>query len=290
MDEQRKNIKELLLTLTQKDFEQDVNLHIHSNFSDGKLSPEELVMDAKNKGYRLIAISDHNTVDAYKNTDLLNNDSVIPAIEFDCWYKGVLVHILGYGIDYRSTEFLDTLSTVKEYRKARNIRLYEKLQSMGIKIDLDPAAKGVGRVHFALAMVKAGYCQSVNEAFDRYLGTGKPAYIQATKLTPLAAVKAISEAGGIPCLAHPKAYLADKSAELIVSGLVKYGLKALEVSYPSHNETEEKTPPPPATKYRLIPTAGSDFHYESSDSYNASFVPKMDEADVMKLLKQNKTH
>ena len=92
MDEQRKNIKELLLTLTQKDFENDVNLHIHSNFSDGKLSPEELVMDAKNKGYRLIAISDHNTVDAYKNTDLLKNESIIPAIEFDCWYKGVLVH------------------------------------------------------------------------------------------------------------------------------------------------------------------------------------------------------
>ena len=160
---------------------------------------------------------------------------------------------------------------------------------MGIKIDLEPAAKGVGRVHFALAMVKAGYCQNIGEAFDRYLGTGKPAYIQATKLTPLAAVKAIVSAGGIPCLAHPKAYLTDKSAELLISGLVKYGLKALEVSYPAHNETEEKTLRALASKYRLIPTAGSDFHYESSDGYNASFVPKMEEADVLKLLHGNKT-
>lgn len=124
MDEQRKNIKELLLTLTQKDFENDVNLHIHSNFSDGKLSPEELVMDAKNKGYRLIAISDHNTVDAYKNTDLLNNDSVIPAIEFDCWYKGVLVHILGYGIDIDNAELLKYCAKTKKEREADIVRLF----------------------------------------------------------------------------------------------------------------------------------------------------------------------
>ena len=81
----------------------------------------------------------------------------------------------------------------------------------------------------------------------------------------------------------------DKSAELLISGLVKYGLEALEVSYPSHNETEEKTLRALASKYRLIPTAGSDFHYESSDGYNASFVPKMEEADVLKLLHGNKT-
>lgn len=268
------------------------DMHNHTTFSDGQLTPEQVLTRLKKLGAKACAISDHDTVDALPEaveTAKAIGILFVPAIEIST-YASKDVHILGYGIDYRSTEFLDTLSTIKEYRKARNIRLYEKLQSMGIKIDLDPAAKGVGRVHFALAMVKAGYCQSVNEAFDRYLGTGKPAYIQATKLTPLAAVKAISEAGGIPCLAHPKAYLADKSAELIVSGLVKYGLKALEVSYPSHNETEEKTLKALAIKYRLIPTAGSDFHYESSDSYNASFVPKMEEADVMKLLKQNKTY
>ena len=115
-----------------------------------------------------------------------------------------------------------------------------------------------------------------------------PAVVRGDPLQPARHAPEIAE--GFTVIRNIAGAVAPKSAELIVSGLVKYGLKALEVSYPSHNETEEKTLKALAIKYRLIPTAGSDFHYESSDSYNASFVPKMDEADVMKLLKQNRTH
>ena len=124
MDEQNKNIKELLLCFTQDDFEKNVNLHIHSNFSDGKLSPQELVEDAKKKNYKFIAISDHNTVEAYKQTSILNEKIVIPAIEFDCWYKSILIHILGYGIDVNNKELSEICAKTKKETEADLVRLF----------------------------------------------------------------------------------------------------------------------------------------------------------------------
>lgn len=130
MDSQNKNIctniKELLSSLTQADFEKDVNLHIHSCFSDGKLTPEELLEDAQKKHYRLIAIADHNTVDGYKKTNILESGMVIPAIEFDCWYKGVLVHLLGYGVDINSEELLKYCAKTKKETEADIVRLFNR--------------------------------------------------------------------------------------------------------------------------------------------------------------------
>ncbi len=125
MDIQNKNLKELLLSFFQSDFEKNVDLHIHSNFSDGKLTPEELLENAKNKGYKLIAIADHNTVEAYKKTDILNSvyPQVITAIEFDCWYKGVLVHMLGYGIDIYNDGLLKLCAKTKKGTEADIVRL-----------------------------------------------------------------------------------------------------------------------------------------------------------------------
>lgn len=125
MDEQNKSIKELLSSFTQSDYESDVNLHIHSNFSDGKLSFQELIEDAKNKNYRHIAISDHNTVAGYKQNDILNSEhpKIITAIEFDCWYRGVLVHILGYGIDINNPELLKYCAKTKKETEADIVRL-----------------------------------------------------------------------------------------------------------------------------------------------------------------------
>lgn len=120
--------KDLLKSLTKKDYQSGVNLHIHSIFSDGKLTPQELLQDAKNKDFKLIAISDHNTVEAYKQTDILNSESpkVITAIEFDCWYKGVLVHMLGYGIDINNTELLKFCAKNKKETEADLVRLFNR--------------------------------------------------------------------------------------------------------------------------------------------------------------------
>lgn len=124
MDVQNKNIKDLLSNLTQADYEKDVNLHIHSCFSDGKLTPQQLLQDAEEKGYKLIAIADHNTVEGYKKTDILSSEKVLTAIEFDCWYKGVLVHILGYGVDINSEELLKHCAKTKKETEADLVRLF----------------------------------------------------------------------------------------------------------------------------------------------------------------------
>ena len=125
MDIQNKNLKEFLLSFSQADFESNIDLHIHSTFSDGKLTPEELLENAKNKAYKLIAIADHNTVEAYKKTDILNSvhPQVITAIEFDCWYKGVLVHMLGYGIDIYNDGLLKLCAKTKKETEADIVRL-----------------------------------------------------------------------------------------------------------------------------------------------------------------------
>ncbi|MBS4760125.1 MAG: PHP domain-containing protein [Clostridium sp.] len=123
MDEQNKNLKELLSGLTQADFEKDVDLHMHSCFSDGRLTPDELLEDAKKKGYRLIAIADHNTVEGYKKTNILESGMVLTAIEFDCWFRGVLVHILGYGVDINNSELLSYCAKNKKETEADIVRL-----------------------------------------------------------------------------------------------------------------------------------------------------------------------
>lgn len=128
MNEQNIMIKELLKSFTKKDYLKNVNLHLHSNFSDGKFTPQELLEDAKVKNYRYIAISDHNTFDAYKKTYILQSDNpkVITAIEFDCWYKGVLVHILGYGVDIYNQELLEFCAKTKKETEADLVRLLNR--------------------------------------------------------------------------------------------------------------------------------------------------------------------
>lgn len=126
MGAQNKKIKDILSALTQKDFETNVDLHIHSNFSDGRLSPEALIEDAKAKNYRLIAISDHNTVETYKKTNILESGIVLPAIEFDCWHKGVLIHILGYGIDIENENLLKLCAKNKRETEVDIIRLFNR--------------------------------------------------------------------------------------------------------------------------------------------------------------------
>ena len=123
MNGQNKNMQIFFNTLKEEDFQGKVDLHIHSNFSDGKLSPDELLNDAKSKGYKLIAIADHNTVEGYKQTDILESNMVVPAIEFDCWYKFVLVHILGYGIDINNPELLKLCAKNKKETEADIVRL-----------------------------------------------------------------------------------------------------------------------------------------------------------------------
>ena len=117
-------IKNLFESFSETDFWSIVDLHVHSSFSDGKSPPEELVEQANKNGLKFIAISDHNTLNAYLETDILKSPLVIPAIEFDCWYKGVLVHILGYGIDVKNPLLLSLCAKTKKETEADIVRLF----------------------------------------------------------------------------------------------------------------------------------------------------------------------
>lgn len=119
-----KDYKELIKSFTKEDYAKDVNLHIHSIFSDGKVEAEELVKQAKAKGLKYIAISDHNTLNAYLQTDILKEDIIIPAIEFDCWYGTVFLHMLGYGIDVNNKELQDLCAKTKRGTEADWVRIF----------------------------------------------------------------------------------------------------------------------------------------------------------------------
>lgn len=118
--------KELIKSFTEKDYENGVNLHIHTTCSDGKATPEEIVNQTKNKGYTYIAISDHNTVEAHKISEIANENCVIPAVEFDCWYKTTFFHLLAYGIDVDSEELKPFLAKTKKETELDIVRIFSK--------------------------------------------------------------------------------------------------------------------------------------------------------------------
>lgn len=118
------NYKELIKSFTKQDYEKDVNLHIHSTFSDGRVEAEQLVEQAKAKNLKYIAISDHNTLNAYLQTDVLKEDIIIPAIEFDCWYGTVFLHMLGYGVDVHSAKLQAICAKSKRETEADWVRIF----------------------------------------------------------------------------------------------------------------------------------------------------------------------
>lgn len=124
MKDGNKNYKELIKSFKKEDYEKDVNLHIHSNFSDGEANAEDLVFQAKNKGLKYIAISDHNTLNAYLQTDILNEEIIIPAMEFDCWFGTVFLHMLGYGIDVNNKELQALCAKTKRGTEADWVRIF----------------------------------------------------------------------------------------------------------------------------------------------------------------------
>jgi len=119
-----KDYKELIKCFTKDDYKNSVNLHIHSTFSDGRVNPEKLIEQAKAKGLKHIAISDHNTLNAYLQTDILKEDIMIPAIEFDCWYGSVFLHMLGYGVDINNPELQALCAKTKRGTEADWVRIF----------------------------------------------------------------------------------------------------------------------------------------------------------------------
>ncbi len=244
------------------------DLHIHTDASDGAETPAQVVYRAKTAGLKAIAITDHETasgivpaLEAGRGLSL----EVLPGVEMSTEHKGSEVHLLGYLMDYRNPVFLSFLELLKQKRKERAEKIATKLRELGVQVTLDQilavAGKGtVGRPHVARALIKSGLVQSVAQAFEQYLGTGRPAYVPRFKYSTGEAIRLIREAGGVTVLAHP---VIDNS-EGFIAEFVKDGLQGLEVYYPGHGPETITRFLETCRLYNLVSTGGSDFHGDQS--------------------------
>lgn len=247
-----------------------IDLHIHSTASDGTMSPAEIVGYAKEKDLEAIAITDHDTVEGVEEALAAGEKAgieVVPAIEISAEYPKSTLHILGYYIDFNDERFLQNISVLQKARAERNPKIIKNLQNLGLKIDfeevIEEAKTGqVGRPHFAQVLLKKGYVKDINEAFNKYLKKGAPAYENKFRFPPNEAISYILNAGGMPVLSHPNTlnYQTNTELESIVSEMVKYGLAGIEVYYSEHSKNQTEFYEQIAKKYDLLITGGSDFH------------------------------
>ncbi|NGX48371.1 MAG: 5'-3' exoribonuclease [Chlamydiae bacterium] len=246
-----------------RDFRAD--LHCHTNCSDGSMSPEELIFHAKEVGLSGLSITDHDTINAYR--------AAIPAakkagialgsgVEFSSVDEGVSVHILGYDFDLQNPSLQDFCKRHIERRKSRNERILEKLATQGIFIDHEELEKEmsedhpVGRPHIALALVRKGVVSSVQEAFMRFIGDGKPCFDPGIPISTDETIDIIHEAGGKAFIAHPHLLHNSKLGEK----LLKKPFNGIECFYSKCTPQQEQKWVNKARERGLLMSGGSDFH------------------------------
>lgn len=243
-----------------------VDLHLHSNASDGRLKPEALVARAAELGMEFISLTDHDTVDgiipALKAARKFPGLKFIPGVEISTDITDGEAHILGYFIDYKSQELAKELARFRGSRETRAQRMVEKLRVMGMAIEWarvqEIAGEGsIGRPHIAEALMEKGYISKFEEAFDKYIGHGKPAYVERDKMTPEEAVALVLRSGGIPVLAHP---FTVKDPEALIKTLKAAGLAGMEVYYKDNTPEQSAAMLKLTSKYGLIATGGTDYH------------------------------
>ncbi len=244
----------------------EVDLHLHTLASDGRLTPTELVRLVAGQGLKCVAITDHDTTEglaeAYEAARDFPDLTIIPGIELSADIPGDEVHVLGYFLDYADQELQERLRQFRIGRVDRAKLMVEKLAGLGIHLEWERvqamAGDGsVGRPHIALAMVEAGYCKQPKEAFPEYLGRNGLAYVERPKLTPDGAVEMIHRVGGLAVLAHP-AYMNDMESG--IANLAGAGLDGMEVHYAQYSPDTIRQLDRLAREYRLIPCGGSDYH------------------------------
>jgi len=243
-----------------------VDLHLHSTASDGKFTPEEVVVKAAALGLRYIALTDHDSVDgigpAVKAAKAFPRLTFIPGVEVSTDVPEGEIHILGYFVDYHSKELADTLKRFRNSREIRARRMVDKLRKLGIAIDWprvrEIAGEGaIGRPHIAQAMLEKGYIGNFKEAFEKYIGRDGPAYVEREKMTPAEAVELVLRSGGLPVLAHPFTVI---DPERWVAILKRAGMVGIEAYYKDNTPENTAATLEMADRFGLIVTGGTDFH------------------------------
>ncbi|HVP05079.1 MAG TPA: PHP domain-containing protein [Dehalococcoidia bacterium] len=244
------------------------DLHTHSTISDGRLTPTQLIDLAAKNGVRIMSLTDHDIVDglpeAFEAASRHPGFTLIPGIEMSTDVPGNEVHILGHFIDWQNQAFRDTLAHLQESRLGRARKMVDKLAALGKPVDWDRvqsfAEGAVGRPHIALALVEAGHCETVNQAFDLYLSRTGPAYVERERLEPEEVVTLLLGVGGLATLAHPRELYAAGGLELLLERLKAAGLTGIEVYYQDYDGGEIETFRQLAERFDLIPLGGSDYH------------------------------
>ena len=240
-----------------------VDLHTHTYFSDGTLSPEAVVALATQRGLAALAITDHDSLESLEPARKAVGPSLdlVPGIELSSMHEGLDLHILGYYLDPEHEGLSERLDRFREDRRQRAMAMIELLSGMGV--DLDPAevihlaGPGViGRPHIARAMLKGGHVSSMDDAFRNYLGRGGKAFVPRTNFKAEEAIDVVHAAGGVSVIAHPGPLMPDR----IIEELVEAGLRGIEVWHPQHNSATVRRYRALAQKFGLVETGGSDFH------------------------------
>ena len=247
-----------------------VDLHLHTTASDGVMSPSEIVRYAKSKGLQAIAITDHDTIEGLEE-GLSEGDrihfEVIPGIEISAEHSPGSMHLLGFFLDIHHFPLIERLEYLQKARAERNPKIVDKLNRLGVEVTYEEVLEAsgggqVGRPHFAQVLINKNYVRTFQEAFERFLKKGAPAYVDKFRFTAKEAIRFINEAKGLAVLAHPNTLNMKGYSELetLIPGLVEEGLKGIEVYYPEHSASEVVLYQTLAARYGLLMTGGTDYH------------------------------
>jgi predicted metal-dependent phosphoesterase TrpH len=250
-----------------------IDLHSHTTFSDGKLSPQELIMRAQQMQVDVLAITDHDTVDAVSVAkrhvqSIAPKLKIISGTEISTRWHGFEIHILGLNVNENDAQFLARLASQQETRAQRSLSILEKLNKAGVNIafeDVKQLASGViSRGHFAQVLVNKGLVSHHQQAFSEYLGKGKKAYATPKWIDLATAVTWIKDAGGQAVIAHPFHYdMTTKWLRRLAAEFSAAGGEAMEVQHPNLAKAKQTLMIEIALEYGLMGSAGSDFHSPS---------------------------
>lgn len=239
------------------------DLHIHSIYSDGSLTPYEIVKIGKEISLHVLAVTDHDTVSGVEETiGFADNEiEIIPAVEMSSNIGDLDIHILGYFIDYKDCDLLEYLEIFKKHRVERVKKIIHNLSQDGIKLEFEQikvAAKNcsLGRPHIAEVLVENGYVRSANEAFTKYLGYDSPYYEPKKDIHPKEVIQKIKRCKGIPVIAHPGTL----NNEQLIYQLILDGAMGIEVWHPDHTAQWRQQLFEIALKNGMVMTGGSDCH------------------------------
>lgn len=246
-----------------------IDLHVHSNASDGSFTPSQVADLAINAGLKAIALTDHDTIDGIAEIIAYTKDKaleVVPGIELSCYYKNREVHILGFYVDYENPKLNRELKVLKEAREGRNIKMVDLMQKDGLNVTMEKLLHGnpdsvITRAHFARVLVEEGICKDKETAFRKYIGIGCKYYLPKPQVTCETAMNILTKYSRAAFLAHPLLYhLGYSQIEELLIYLKTLGLKGLEAYHSSNNAYESDRLRQMAAALDLKISGGSDFH------------------------------